>query len=260
MFRIKHKICDPDPDKTGGTSFTQTQFDELQAEIDRLRSHSNKLLDEKKTLKTQFDEFKTQFDGIDADSVKNMMKVFESSEEAKLIAEGKLDEVIKKRTEKVILTKESAIEELTGKYNELQEKHNTVDNLYKTEKVTNELRDAAEKLDVLPTAIDDVVMRGLGIFQVGDDRKVEARDKDGNLLKVGSKVLSPELFVKDLQDKAPHFWPQSKGAGANGGLANNNGVNPFKKGKNYNLTEQAKINRADPELAAKLKKEADTSE
>ena len=260
MFIIKHKICDPDPNTGGAGGFTQEQFDTMQAEIDRLRAHSNKLLDEKKTLKTQFDEFKSDFDGIDADNIKKMMKVFESSEEAKLIAEGKLDEVIKSRTEKAILTKDSVIEDLTKQFDELKKEHSAIDGLYRSEKITNELREHAEKLDVLPTAIDDVVRRGLDLFQIGEDRKIESRDSDGNLRKVGTKALTPELFVKGLQESAPHFWPQSKGAGATGGNAHDNGNNPFKKGKHYNLTEQAKINKADPERAAQLRKEADASD
>ena len=260
MFKIKYKICDPDPNNAGSAGgFTQAQFDELQAEVDRLRTHSTKLLDEKKILKTQFDEFKTEFDGIDPKNFKKVMDVFESSEEAKLIAEGKLDEVIQKRTEKAILTKDSVIDDLTKKFDDLQKNHNEIDHLYKTEKITNELRAEAEKLNVLPTAIDDVVYRGLSIFQVGENRDIEARDKDGNLVKVGNKALNPELFVKGLQESAPHFWPQSTGAGASGGSAHNNGVNPFKKGKNYNLTEQAKISKSDPELAARLRKEATAS-
>lgn len=261
MFRMKNVVCDQNDTGTSGSAdFTKEQFDALQAEVERLRNHSKTLLDEKKVLKSQFDDFKSSFEGIDANNIKKMMEVFESSEEAKLIAEGKLDEVIRKRTEKTLTVKDSLIEELGLKMTDLEKSLGEVTTRYKNEKITNELRAAAEKHGVLPTAIDDVVYRGLNLFSVDDKGNIEARDANGELVKAGTKLLNPELFVKDLQDKAPHFWPQSQGAGATGNSSNASGINPFKKGKNYNLTEQAKIQRSDPELAAKLRKEAQASE
>jgi hypothetical protein len=263
MFLMKNVVRDQAGDNggTGGSAdFTKEQFDALQAEVERLRNHSKTLLDEKKVLKSQFDEFKSSFEGIDANNIKKMMEVFESSEEAKLIADGKLDEVIRKRTEKTLTVKDSLIEELGLKMTDLERNLGEVTTRYKNEKITNELRAAAEKHGVLPTAIDDVVYRGLNLFSVDDKGNIEARDANGELVKAGTKLLNPELFVKDLQDKAPHFWPQSQGAGATGNSSAPSGVNPFKKGKTYNLTEQAKIQRSDPELAAKLRKEAQASE
>lgn len=78
---------------------------EIQAIIDKavndqvsgLKAKRDELLGK---LKEQGDNLK-RFEGIDPDTVKGMLKRFENDEEAKLIADGKIDEVINKRTERL---------------------------------------------------------------------------------------------------------------------------------------------------------------
>ncbi|MDM3628264.1 hypothetical protein O9403_18930, partial [Proteus mirabilis] len=74
---------------------------EIQAIIDQqvsgLKAKNSELLGK---LKEQGDNLK-RFEGIDPDTVKGMLKRFENDEEAKLIADGKIDEVLNKRTERL---------------------------------------------------------------------------------------------------------------------------------------------------------------
>ena len=78
---------------------------EIQAIIDKavndqvsgLKAKRDELLGK---LKEQGDNLK-RFEGIDPDTVKGMLKRFENDEEAKLIADGKIDEVLNKRTERL---------------------------------------------------------------------------------------------------------------------------------------------------------------
>jgi|GEM_PF-3802691 len=89
----------------GGSGGNVELTPEIQAIIDKqvsnqvagLKAKNSELLGK---LKEQGDSLK-RFDGIDPESVKGMMKRFENDEEAKLIADGKIDEVINKRTERL---------------------------------------------------------------------------------------------------------------------------------------------------------------
>jgi hypothetical protein len=265
MFKMQHVLREgaDGGEGTGGAGGVnweskfaemEARFNDQNAEIDRLRKHSQKLLDEKKTLKTNLDKF----DGVDADTISKMMEQFATNEEARLIAEGKFDEVVNRRTEKTRLDMESRLNELTEKYDSTVQQNSALQQRYNDAVVNNHLRAAAEKAGVLPTAIDDVLARARGTFNVLDNGEIEARDKDGNLVVVGSKPLSPALFVDGLKDTAPHYWPASQSGGANGGTGKGSKIeNPFRKGSSsYSITEQARLRRTDPQLAAQLAEQA----
>ena len=85
-----------------GGSGGQTVTPEVQAMIDAavnnaiggLKSKNSELLGK---LKESSEKLK-EFDGIDAGAVRNILQRFSDDEEAKLIAGGKIDEVLNKRT------------------------------------------------------------------------------------------------------------------------------------------------------------------
>lgn len=235
----------------------QQQVEANNAELERLRNHNKTLLDEKKTVQGELKTLQASLNGIDVTKVADMLKVFESSEEAKLIAEGKLDEVINKRTEKTLIGFENQIKELNDKLSEKEKSFTELQNKYSGNKINLAIRAAAEKAGVLPSAIDDVIFRSNGIFSLDDKEEIEARTADGNIMKVDGKAMSPELFVKGLQESAPHLWPASESGNLTGKFGKDKGPNPYVKGSNYNLTKQAQISKSDPTLAAELRKEAD---
>lgn len=252
MFIQKHILREGEPGKSGSggdTAEFEAKIAELQAENERMRKHQEKLLDETKSAKAAL----KAFEGIDPDKIKQMMKTIESSEEAKLLAEGKLDDVVNKRTEKIRLE----FEEFKNSSKELIDQANknaeSFKNRYNSERISLSLRQAAEKSGALPDAIDDIINRASGVFSIGEDNAIEARDKDGNLVTVKGKPLDPVIFIEQLKDSAAHFWPASEGHGGSGKRFSKNTKNPFKKGPDYNLTEQAKLRKSDPELAEQLK-------
>lgn len=265
MFILKYPFCEGASGEGGAagggagsnTGVNSSQLEELQAELDRLRSHSKKLLDEKKTLKATLDKF----GDIDPEKFKTMMAQLESSEEARLLAEGKIDDVVARRSERKILEVQSQLEELVKASDTAKEEASTWRNKYNSAVVERHIRIAAEKAGVIPSAIDDVLARAKGVFSVTDNDQLEARDSSGNLVKVGNKALDPLLFVESLKEKAPHYWPASQSGGAMGGAGGNSRMaNPFMKGsKDYNVTEQARLRRTDPQLAAKFELEARNS-
>jgi hypothetical protein len=59
-----------------------------------------------------------------------------------------------------------------------------------------------------------------------------------------------------LVSDAPHLFEANAGSGAagsgSGGAGNRSVKNPFRK-ESFNLTEQMKIQKSDPQLAARLK-------
>jgi len=89
----------------------------------------------------------------------------------------------------------------------------------------------------------------------GDDLKVT--DEKGNLT-ISTVDQLKEEFKTNPKFGALVIASKASGGGAHG-AGNGGGAatsNPWKKGKDFNLTEQGRILKKDPELADRLKKEA----
>jgi hypothetical protein len=128
-----------------------------------------------------------------------------------------------------------------------------------TGKIELAIRTAAEKAKVIPSAINDMVMRGKPQFELLEqDGKVLIVTKDG----LGNTAgLAPEGWIEELAPSAPHYWPANQGAGANGagltlGITEKN---PWTKA-NWNMTEKGEIlKKYGTEKASQLAKAAGSS-
>ena len=118
----------------------------------------------------------------------------------------------------------------------------------------------ATKRGLRPTAIPDITSRARVVFKLvnGAPRAFEA---DGTTLRYGKDGVSPmtlEEWVDAQVADAPHLFESNAGGGAAsnsaGGAAGNkhSAKNPFRK-DTWNLTEQMKLQKTDPGLAARLK-------
>ena len=257
MFKESFPLWDENNEGSGGSSGTNSELDSIKAEVERLKSHNNKLLDEKKKIQASL----KRFDGIDPENIKNMMQVLESNEEAKLLADGKLDEVLNKRTEKMRISFEQKLNDIAEESQTTKKENEHLKDQYNDLVINTEIRKQAEKSGVIPAAIDDVISRAGGVFSLDKDGNIESRNSDGDLVTIKKKPLTPELFIEKLKENAPHFWPASKGAGATGGTSNGmtSGANPWMPGKNFSLTEQSRLTNTDPERAQVLKAAAESA-
>jgi hypothetical protein len=89
---------------------------------------------------------------------------------------------------------------------------------------------------------------------------IELED-DQEVFRIGGVTVDRRAVIEHLSTEFPRNVKGSgaSGAGASGG-ANSGGsatVNPFKKGESFNLTEQGRLMRENPTLAAQLKKQAE---
>lgn len=214
-----------------------------------IKENLDSIIKEKRDLQRQL----KSFEGIDVDKIKDMQSRFENDEEAKLISEGKIDEVINRRTERMrtdLTTKLDAASETEAK---ITAERDSFKDMFHQERINNQIRLAAEKSGVLPEAIEDIIKRAAGVFSLNDDGAIVARDKEGNLIlsKDGKSVLGPPEFVETLKESASYYWPGSVGGGAGGSGAG-------KGSADLNTQMQAAVARGDMKeyrrLRAELKK------
>ncbi len=220
-------------------------------EVDRMRSHQRDLLEETKNAKTARTEATS--------ALTAMQTKLDELEKKGLVHEGNYDELLAKQTEKMKLDFDTKLNETSTALQDITEKYTSLDKRYTDEKIHGILRKTAEQAKVIPSAIDDVIFRASNMFAFGDDGSVEARDKDGNLRKIGKKQLTPETFVESLKESATHLFPASEGLGASGkGKGHKGAVNPWAK-DTFNRTEQAKMLNTEPAVAEQMMEEAKAS-
>lgn len=212
----------------------------LDAEVTGLKAKNANLIRDGKVIKTELDQFKTQFDGLDITAVKGLLTKVGQDEETKLIAEGKLDEVITRRTERLRTdydTKLATEKARADKAEQFAAK-------YSDKVLADSIRAAAIKAGALPEAAEDIILRARGAFKLSEDGEAIATDRDGEVVygKDGKTPLSPLEWAESLRETATHLWPRAQGAGPTG----DQGGKATKKFSDMTESERTALYNADP--------------
>jgi len=119
---------------------------------------------------------------------------------------------------------------------------------------------AATKRGLRPTAMPDITARARTVFKLVNGLP-QAFEGDGKTVRYGKDGITPmtlEEWVDAQVADAPHLFEANAGGGAASNGAGGAGAsaraakNPFRR-DSWNLTEQMKIQKSDPQLAARLK-------
>jgi len=240
-----------------GDKYHFTGLDGLktQADIDRLTGSLEKERNDHKSLRRRVAPL---IDG--AYDINEVMIKLDKYDELETAAAGNNDpEQLQKLVDAKLRTTLAPLERerdtLLGKVSELEgdiSRHEEKDRLTT---ISTGVRKAASLAKIADTAYDDVLLLAEKAFEVTEDNQV--------LTKEGSGVtpgISPDVWLVEMQEKRPHWWPASRGNGAPGsthlGLA---GSNPWLK-DHWNLTEQGRIVQSKGlEKAEQLAKQAGSS-
>lgn len=185
---------------------------EIQALIDAQVSTAVTGLKAKNTellgkFKETSDKLKS-FDGIDPEAVRSILQRFSDDEEAQLIAGGKIDEVLNKRTERM---KSSYDKDLQAAKDEAQ-RHASRTEKFASRVMKGEVIGAATEAGVHKFAMEDAMLAASRDFELDDDGNPVA--KEGRFGKDGKPLTLKEWFA-EMKDTRPHWFP----ATANGGGA-----------------------------------------
>lgn len=120
--------------------------------------------------------------------------------------------------------------------------------------IGDDVRKATTAAKVIDTAVDDVLMHAERVFEINDEGLVLTKDQVGV-----TPGIAPEIWLAEMQDKRPHWWPVSQGGGAGGGSGGTGfPKNPWSN-EHWNLTEQGQAIRADKAKAERMATSAGTS-
>lgn len=163
------------------------------------------------------------YDGLDPVKTRDILNMFDQNEEMKLIKDGHIDKVLELRTEKI---KTQFVKETDALKGDLA-KANQKASAWSGRVLENQVRAAAAKVGIFPSAIIDVFNRAV--------RDGFTLDDDGNAIKVVNGTLQVsqngnytlDEYMASLRDTAPHVFP----AGSSGGGAAPSGSDVDVKGK-----------------------------
>jgi len=204
-----------------------------------LEENRNAVLDEKKKIQGELNDLKKQLDGLDLNQVKVIMQRMANDEETKLIAEGKIDEVVQRRVDAYQRDAEAKIKSLETKLEETEGRLNGATGQISDYLLKDGVRSAASKVGLQDAAVEDAIFRAKNIFKV-EDGKLVARDEKGNPLfgKDGKSPRTMDEWLDGMKETAPHWFAKSQGAGNGGNTPGGN--TPGADGRFTLTREQAK--------------------
>lgn len=143
-------------------------------------------LEEYKQLKAEADKLKTK----------------------KMIEAGKVDELVEEKVKAMRA-------DLEGQIATLAKQRDTLNSQLETLLIDNGLQSAAVAAGVEEHAMEDVLLRGRGVFKVKDGKAIP-HDKDGKIIygKDGSTPQAMSEWLAGLSSTAKHLFKQSSGGGA----------------------------------------------
>ena len=223
------------------------------------------------TLAKERDELSKRFEGIDPDEARALLAEKQKLEEEKLLrgnADPNAAEKAEKdkaaereRIEKVIEGRVKGIKaELEKQVGSLTTERDALNARLTAIQIDQGVITVATKRGLRPSAIADITARARSVFKLVNGNPA-AFEADGKSVRYGRDGLTPmtlEEWVDTQVSEAPHLFESNAGGGAagntSGGGARPQGLqkNPFKK-ETWNLTEQMRLQKSDPQLAARLK-------
>ena len=210
-------------------------------EVAGLKETNKNLKEEKRSLTARL----RVWEGLDAERVKAVMDRLELDEDARLIAEGRTDEVLVRRGERLVREQATELEEREKRIGALEEQLRTRDEQLARRVVDDQIRAAATSSGLLPTAVEDALFRGRQVFSLDEDGEAVARDAAGAVLPSmnGGTRLTPAEWLEAMREIAPHWWPKSTGANAPGAAVTNDVVLGYDQAGQLNPERYVQLRR-----------------
>ena len=231
----------------GGEWVLDAEGDASKAKLDEMRNHNIE-------LRKQLEERDARFAGIDPDEYRRLA---EEKRKLELQAQGHKPEEIEK-----LVT-----DRLKGLKADWDKQHAAVANerdallgRLSAIQIDQGVITTATKRGLRPSAIPDITARARAVFKLVNGAP-QAFEPDGKTVRYGKDGISPmtlEEWVDAQVTDAPHLFESNAGGGAAGNGAGGAAgsqrsvKNPYRK-DSWNLTEQMKLQKTDPSLAARLK-------
>lgn len=168
-------------------------------------------LDEFRNNNIQLTQKLEAYKDLDPVKAKEALDLVGKIDQKKLLDAGKVDEVVAERVKQM---REEHVNEIKKRDDVISTQTRQLETLI----VDSAVKTAAVAAGVLPSALDDVLLRAKTTFKVKDGNAIALNEKGEVKYDVdGTTPLSIPGWIKNLKKDAPHLFPGSSGGGAGGG-------------------------------------------
>ena len=202
--------------------------DKFKLDVDGIEDTSglkSALQAERKAVKDAKDLAKAieeKFAGLDPVKVREMMSKLDQDGEAALIAAGKIDEVITKRSEKLRAELQRQVDEANATAKAANERTSKFSQRVLDDRIKD---DVLGKVHVSAIKNGDVMRAAREIFTLDDEGRAVQLGADGKpvLGKDGKTPFSPAEWIEGMRELAPHWFPAGGSGGGSGGSGGGQG-------------------------------------
>jgi hypothetical protein len=206
-------------------------------------------------LKKELEDQKKRFEGIDPDEVRKLAEEKQKLEETQQLKLGEVEKVLENRLKNAKSEWDKQLATVNSERDALNVRLTAI-------QIDQGVITVATKKGLRPTAIPDITARARNVFRLANGLPT-AFEADGKTVRFGKDGMTPmtlEEWVDAQVSEAPHLFESNAGGGAagdgSGGAAATRATrsvkNPFRK-ETWNLTEQMRLQKTDPQLAARLR-------
>jgi len=200
-----------------------------------------------------------KFEGVDPEKARNAIAELETLKEKKLVEEGKIEELLNQRTERMKADFQNQTKILTDKVKDYELKLTDMRNQLAESIIDKEIQlRVSSTANPQKGAMPDIISRGRKIFKIDDKGQVVAVDEKGNTRfgKDGISSLSIEEWAVNLPVEAPFLFEPAKGIqspGSTPGVINQGGKkilitrDPVELGKHASEIAKEEISVQSPE-------------
>lgn len=240
-------------ERNGRFEFTGVEGVKTQADIDRLTTSLTKERDTHKATKAQISAW-AALGGTPEEIQQKLDRIaeLEAAAEGKL-DEGKLNQLVEGRIKSKTAPIERERDGLKGQLAEANAKIEQYEARERQRSIHDAVRTAATKHKLLDTAVEDALFLAERMFEVDEEGRVVTRDGVGV-----TPGVEAHVWLTEMQQKRPHWWGPSQGGGGRPGTGGGGGANPF-TAAGWNMTEQGRLVRENPDRANQLARAAGTT-
>lgn len=222
-----------------------------QVEFDRISEALRKERSDHATAKQALAPFK----GLDINEVRSQLDRIPELEAlaAGKVDDKKLDELAEARAKVKLGPVQRELETLKQSNTGLAEENSTLKGKERTRVIQDHVRQAATKVGIVPTALEDALLLGERMLDLDEAGTVTTKDNIGV-----TPGISAEVWLQEIVVKRPHWVPPTEGGGARGTHTKSFGTNPW-TAENWNMSEQMKIEKADAKKAGDMARSAGTT-
>lgn len=193
-----------------------------QAKLAEFRDNNIAISKERDTLKTQVGDYAKlvgeDFKAFETE-VTELRTIAQQVKDGKLKGTGDVEAEVTRRVTTMKGDFERQLQEKANEVNTWKTKAAETDQKFRRSQIDRAVTDAVlnDKSGAIPSALPDILMRAYGVFVVGDDGKLTAKDGEAVIYgSDGATPISPLEWLGSLREKAPHFFKGSSGGGASG--------------------------------------------